>query len=383
MGDRSIKFTEDQIIEIKNLYKSGKSIKLIAEQMGYSYTSIRNRLKKEGAELNKRGFQNGATDEDKERIIKYYEEGMTAAAIARKVGISRSGVAVIVKASGMSTDSDRQHKQIKFIGPIPLIYGPFLSIEQAKEKGLTQYFTGKPCSKGHISRRSVHGGCMHCARESAMNKYAEENKAIEKICPQCGTRFTCGFGTEKTAKTIYCRPICSLRNYRNKPEVKARLEANVKEWRKENAEHMRIQARQKYRNDPARRVSISLRSRVLELVKNAKTTKTDRTSKLVGTSGKKVMAHLESQFENGMSWENFGQWHIDHIRPCASFDLTEKAQQYTCFNWRNLQPLWGADNIAKHDDYEPQDEAAWAYLMRELGYEGELFLLFEEGPGGF
>ena len=64
-----------------------------------------------------------------------------------------------------------------------------------------------------------------------------------------------------------------------------------------------------------------------------------------------------------------------------SFDLTDIEQQKTCYNWRNLRPLWGKENIAKSDNYEPHDEAAWSYLMRELGYEGERFLRFEEENG--
>ena len=62
-----------------------------------------------------------------------------------------------------------------------------------------------------------------------------------------------------------------------------------------------------------------------------------------------------------------------------SFDLTETEQQKTAFNWRNLQPLWGSENISKSDSYEPHHEVEWARRMRELGYDGELFLLFEEG----
>ena len=57
--------------------------------------------------------------------------------------------------------------------------------------------------------------------------------------------------------------------------------------------------------------------------------------------------HLESLFQQGMSWDNYGEWHIDHIRPCASFDLTDFEQQKQCFHYSNLQPLWAADNFAK------------------------------------
>ena len=67
---------------------------------------------------------------------------------------------------------------------------------------------------------------------------------------------------------------------------------------------------------------------------------------------------------------------------CASFDLAEEAQCFVAFNWRNYQPMWGLENIEKNDDYEPHHEVEWARRMRELGYDGELFLLFEEGRGG-
>lgn len=51
--------------------------------------------------------------------------------------------------------------------------------------------------------------------------------------------------------------------------------------------------------------------------------------------------------KEGMSWENYGEWHIDHIVPCSSFDLTDPKQQEDCFNFKNLQPLWGWENSKK------------------------------------
>jgi hypothetical protein len=68
---------------------------------------------------------------------------------------------------------------------------------------------------------------------------------------------------------------------------------------------------------------------------------------LVGCTVQELMAHLERQFAVGMSWENMGEWHIDHVRPCASFDLTDLEQQKDCFHWSNLQPLWAEENIRK------------------------------------
>ena len=56
---------------------------------------------------------------------------------------------------------------------------------------------------------------------------------------------------------------------------------------------------------------------------------------------------LSYQFAPGMTWDNYGEWHIDHVRPCASFDLTDPEQQKQCFHWTNLQPLWAEDNLKK------------------------------------
>lgn len=52
-----------------------------------------------------------------------------------------------------------------------------------------------------------------------------------------------------------------------------------------------------------------------------------------------------------MSWDNFGEWYIDHIKPCCSFDLTDIEQQKKCFHYTNLQPLWAIDNLKKSGKY--------------------------------
>lgn len=48
-----------------------------------------------------------------------------------------------------------------------------------------------------------------------------------------------------------------------------------------------------------------------------------------------------------MSWDNYGEWEIDHIIPCDSFDLTKEEEQKRCFHFSNLQPLWWRDNRTK------------------------------------
>ena len=78
-----------------------------------------------------------------------------------------------------------------------------------------------------------------------------------------------------------------------------------------------------------------------------KTNKAGRIMELVGCTRDQLVAYMEAQFLPSMSWENRSEWHVDHIKPCASFDLTDPGQQRQCFHYTNLQPLWAVDNIRK------------------------------------
>jgi hypothetical protein len=75
------------------------------------------------------------------------------------------------------------------------------------------------------------------------------------------------------------------------------------------------------------------------------------TKRLIGCTTKELRNHLEAQFIDDMSWDNYGYygWHIDHIIPCACFDLSDPEQQRQCFHYTNLQPLWAEDNLRKSD----------------------------------
>jgi hypothetical protein len=79
--------------------------------------------------------------------------------------------------------------------------------------------------------------------------------------------------------------------------------------------------------------------------------KSKNTMELLGCTIEELKTHLEKQFTHGMNWDNYGKkgWHIDHILPCASFDLTDPEQQRKCFHYTNLQPLWATDNYKKKD----------------------------------
>ena len=125
-------------------------------------------------------------------------------------------------------------------------------------------------------------------------------------------------------------------------------------WCKENKERFNAtqRARKKVRRitDPSFRIVESLRTRITTaLRRKGGFRKATSTFTLIGCSAGELRQFLEEQFQTGMTWENYGKygWHIDHVRPCASFNMIDSEQQRICFHYTNLQPLWAVDNIRK------------------------------------
>jgi len=129
----------------------------------------------------------------------------------------------------------------------------------------------------------------------------------------------------------------------------------MKVWQKNNPDKMR-DAENRRNKDSKKRLINSQRTRVRQALKAMK--KSNRTMDLVGCSAIQLKDYIESKFQDGMSWDNYGKygWHVDHIRPCASFDLSDPSQQEECFHYTNLQPLWAKDNLSKGSHYNPQTE---------------------------
>jgi hypothetical protein len=71
----------------------------------------------------------------------------------------------------------------------------------------------------------------------------------------------------------------------------------------------------------------------------------------VGYTVEQLQAHLEARFQEGMTWDNYGAWHIDHIKPVVLFDQTNPVEFMKCWALSNLQPLWSRDNIRKGAKY--------------------------------
>jgi hypothetical protein len=123
-----------------------------------------------------------------------------------------------------------------------------------------------------------------------------------------------------------------------------------KDYQKRNRhrlrEKSRIYLKQRRKTDIVFKIRGNLRSRIYKAIRGL--VKSARTEELVGCSIDDLMRYLENKFLPGMSCDNYGKWHIDHIVPCCLFDLSKPEEQRRCFNYTNLQPLWAVDNMRKN-----------------------------------
>lgn len=127
--------------------------------------------------------------------------------------------------------------------------------------------------------------------------------------------------------------------------------AKVTQYRIEN--HDRVIAknveytRNRRRADPFFRLCHRLRTRLWHATKGRM--RTERAIELLGCTAEELRTKLESQFQPGMSWNNYGQWHVDHKHPLSLFDLFDEEQLKKSCHFSNLQPMWASENIRKHN----------------------------------
>ena len=176
-----------------------------------------------------------------------------------------------------------------------------------------------------------------------------ENIMNTKICSKCKMeKDFFNFKKDKTLKCGYfswCRSC--LKEYKNKNHDM------IYNYNKEYySDHKDIINKNRSLNNQKRRlldlnfkITSNLRTRLSKALTGKN--KSLNTMELLGCDIEYLIKYIEDLFLESMSWDNYGKWHIDHILPCASFDLTNIEQQKICFNYKNLQPLWAEDNIRK------------------------------------
>ena len=190
--------------------------------------------------------------------------------------------------------------------------------------------------------------CEYIKRKDYDNEYRQKNKSILK---EKQKKYYKLWASENGDKRLNATRKYT-KNNREKEKERLKLFAKnnpdkIKEYRlkrkDKRKEYIKLYERNRRNKDIKYKLLCSLRGRLGRFVKQ----KTNRTLNILGCTLVCFKKHLEEHFTDGMTWDNYGEWHIDHIVPCAHFDMTKKKQVDKCFHYTNLQPLWAADNLSK------------------------------------
>jgi len=164
--------------------------------------------------------------------------------------------------------------------------------------------------------------CTVCNLEKSLNQYKinlKSNDNFSHICISCSPK------SEWTVE----KQRASEKKYRlNNPD-------KIKEKYKKQSLNIN------------RRVRNSLNHRISGSLKSNNNKKTNKTIQYIGCEISFLKDWIQYQFQENMSWDNYGKWHLDHVKPCASYNLNNNNDVLQCFNWKNYQPLWSKDNLIK------------------------------------
>ena len=134
---------------------------------------------------------------------------------------------------------------------------------------------------------------------------------------------------------------------------KEHLSNYIKEYRENNADKIRQIKRDYERNrkarDPLYKLISNFRTAIYQVLKESNVEKNKSYFDILGYTPEELINHLEKQFKDDMTWDNYGIWHVDHKLPITSFDIQEMGDEefMRCWCLDNLQPMWGEENIRK------------------------------------
>ena len=188
--------------------------------------------------------------------------------------------------------------------------------------------------------------CTKCNKTKALTEFYKDSSKRDGLNSRCKVCHNAAI--KKWQQNNPEKRRASLRKHYQNNREKRNASSRKRSKRPEVKKKKRARHRERYHTDPQYRIKKILRSRLRRALKGKN--KSARTMKLVGCSIPHLMEHLKKQFSPGMTWENQGKWHVDHMMPCASFDLSDPEQQRRCFHYTNLQPMWGTENISKGDN---------------------------------
>lgn len=179
--------------------------------------------------------------------------------------------------------------------------------------------------------------CTKCNEVKELTEFSKDRKGLSCHCKECRKDYAKRYQQQNKKKI-------KERQARWRENNKDIISERNKLWFQNNKEKVADYRRKRYASDPTFKIRTVLHARLYKALNG--TSKSASTIELLGCTPEHARFHIESQFTEGMTWDNI---HIDHIQPCASFDLEDPNEQRKCFHYTNLQPLLAEDNLRKSD----------------------------------
>jgi hypothetical protein len=215
-----------------------------------------------------------------------------------------------------------------------------------QDKELEEFSKDKSRNDGYTYKCRACIGIFTKSNKEKRKKYNEQNKDRDKKCRE----------NNKSQLNSYAR----LYYNKNKNLKQQYYQINkktcllkVKAYQCKNIEYILKKNKERYNSDVQYKISLLLRQGIRRALKRENNKIDGKTLDMLGCSIEEFKLYLEQQFKPEMNWENHGIiWEIDHIKPCASFDLEDIEQQNECFYYTNHQPLFKTTEIAEQYGYE-------------------------------
>jgi hypothetical protein len=194
--------------------------------------------------------------------------------------------------------------------------------------------------------------CPTCDSWKELTEYNKQSSSWDKLARMCRLCY-CNYKNDKRKNDEKYKENDALYNIkynesgRRREVSQLRYKAKKEEIIKKCVEYNKKQ----YNTNPYFKAVSSMRTRINKLLREKGADKFNNFYKYLGCSKDDFIKYFEAKFKEGMTWDNHGEWHIDHIKPCASFNLLEEDEQKKCFHYTNLQPLWAAENLSKGCKY--------------------------------
>jgi hypothetical protein len=182
--------------------------------------------------------------------------------------------------------------------------------------------------------------CKQCYIKKPLLSFSKHSKTKDKLQPKCKE---CERENNKTLRQKNPNSKYYQQNKQYyKDYSKKWIEENKEKWDVYRREYQRNYNKSKYDSDPLYKLRMCVGTRIRLALKSQNKTKLGKTTDYLGCDYEHLKLHIESQFTEGMTWDNYGKWEIDHITPVSK----EGSHHYT-----NLQPLWEEDNLKKSNKY--------------------------------